>query len=463
MTGPWRWTTQSCRSKVFIDGAYEGDLIASAQVAYRVGVESRDEYGELGAPEDGDGALQGYNFRLCMTQDPANRVPVSAPKGYRREDFAGLAELIADGKIKEAIGAGPPEPKAIMKATIPVLPNGKRDINDVSSGVVRLSLPGDQLMWPEGDAATRQRIYEEHLRWNAGLIYFAQNDLCVPEAFRHEAATWGWCRDEFTESGHIPPQLYMREARRMLGLRIFTRNDTLHTPGDARGVLHRDGIATGDYGHSSHGIRHEGSRFGGKRLGEGIGGRNLTPPYQVPYGTIVPEDVRNLLAPVPVSASHVGFCALRLEPIWSSLGQAAGHAAHLALKQGAEPDVRTVSVSQLQQRLHADGSATVYVSDVPPGHPDFAAVQWWGTAGGLHGLAPKPDGTLRGKTIQGQYSEAWLNHAAELDRPLDTALAKRWIQLADELGLPGKELQKLDNKLTRGEFIRKAWLIRAPS
>ncbi|MGH9842782.1 MAG: FAD-dependent oxidoreductase [Blastocatellia bacterium] len=441
--------------KVFIDGTYEGDLIASAQVAYRVGVESRDEYGELGAPEDGDGALQGYNFRFCMTQDPVNRVPVSAPKGYRREDFAGLLELIADGRIKKAFGEGSADSAAIVKAQIPVLPNGKRDINDVSNGVVRLSLPGDQLGWPEGDAATRQRIYDEHVRWNVGLIYFAQNDPSVPEAFRREAATWGWCRDEFTESGHIPPQLYVREARRMLGQRIFTRNDTLHAPGDARGVLHRDAIAVGDYGHSSHGIRHEGSRFGGKRHGEGIGGRNLTPPYQIPYGTIVPKDVRNLLAPVPVSASHVGFCALRLEPIWSSLGQAAGHAAHLALQQRAEPDVRTVSVSQLQERLHADGSATVYVSDVPPGHPDFAAVQWWGTAGGLHGLAPKPDGALGGKTIQGQHAEAWLNHTADLSRVLDADLARRWHALALERGVKPDRLPKADGRSTRRDFLRR--------
>src|SRR5690606_9834411 len=130
---------------------------------------------------------------------------------------------------------------------------------------------------------------------------------------------------------------------------------------DARAVLHRDAVAVGDYGHSSHGTRHEGSRFGGVRHGEGLGVSYA--PYQVPYGTIVPKDVRNLLAPVPVSASHIGFCALRLEPIWTSLGQAAGHAAHLALEQASTPDVRTVSVPDLQRRLHAEGSATIYRSE----------------------------------------------------------------------------------------------------
>ncbi|MBI4626502.1 MAG: FAD-dependent oxidoreductase [Verrucomicrobia bacterium] len=439
--------------KILIDATYEGDLIAAAQVPYRVGVESRDEYGESAAPEDSSGDLQGYNFRLTMTQDPANRVMPVAPRGYRREDFAPLLDLIAAGKIKQAFG-GYTDRDNVLKAQIPILPNGKRDINDVSNGFVRLSLPGDQLMWPEGDAATRQRIYDEHVLWNVGLIYFLQNDPAVPAAMREPARTWGFCRDEFVETGHLPPQLYVREARRMVGLRVFTQNDTPHAPGDARAILHRDAIAIGEYGHSSHGTRHEGSRFGGKRHGEGLG--VVYAPYQIPYGTIVPKDVRNLLAPVPVSASHVGFCAIRLEPAWTSLGQAAGHAAHLALQQES-PDVRALNVAQLQRLLHADRSATLYVNDVPRDSPDFPAVQWWGAAGGLHGLAPKPAGSPRGKAIQGQYSEGWLNHAADLARVLDATLASRWEALGRELGLPVEKLPKADGRTTRGDWIRAAF------
>jgi len=146
----------SYEGRVFIDGSYEGDLIAAAQAPYRIGVESRDEYGEAAGPADGSGDLQGYNFRFVMTDVAANRVPVTAPKGYRREDFAGLAQLVAEGKIKRAFG-GYRETDNIVKAQIPILPNGKRDINDVSNGFVRLSLPGDQLMWPEGDAPSVNR------------------------------------------------------------------------------------------------------------------------------------------------------------------------------------------------------------------------------------------------------------------------------------------------------------------
>lgn len=442
-------------AKIFIDGSYEGDLVAAAQVPYRIGVESRDEYGESAAPEESNGDLQGYNFRFVMTQDPALRVPVTAPKGYRREDFLPLVDLIAAGKIKRAFG-GYRDTDNIVKAQIPVLPNNKRDINDVSRGFVRLSLPGDQQLWPEGDAAVRQQIYDEHVRWNVGLIYFSQNDPAVPETFRKEAQPWGWCRDEFVETGHIPPQLYVREARRMVGLRIFTQNDTRHAEGDARAILHRDAIAIGDYGHSSHGTRHEGSRFGGKRFGEGLGVTYA--PYQIPYGTIAAKDVRNLLAPVPASASHIGFCALRLEPIWTSLGQAAGHAAHLALRAGGNADIRTVPVAALQRRLHADRSATIYVTDVGPSHPDFAAVQWWGSVGGLHGLAPRPPSNrLLGPQIEGQHSESWLNHTVDLPRVLDAALAQRWSAVAREAGVNATTLPAADGRTTRGDWIRAAF------
>jgi len=440
--------------KVFIDGSYEGDLIAAAHIAYRVGVESRDEFGESSAPEDSSGDLQGYNFRFVMTQDPAIRVPVTAPKGYRAEDFAPILALISAGKIKRVFG-GYTDRDNVLKAQIPILPNNKRDINDVSSGHVRLSLPGDQLMWPEGDAATRQLIYDQHVLWNVGLIYFLQTDPRVPKPMQDDARTWGWCKDEFVESNHIQPQLYVREARRMQGLRLFTQNDTRHAEGDARAILHRDSIAMGDYGHSSHGVRHEGSRFGGKRFGEGLG--VVYAPYQIPYGTLVPKDVRNLLAPVPVSATHVGFCALRLEPIWSSLGQAAGHAAALALAAGPTLDVRTIDVAKLQRRLHADNGATIYVGDVLPGHADFAAVQWWASLGGLHGLAPKPTGRLLGQQIEGQHNEGWLNHAADLAKVLDAPLATRWEKLARDSGLPADRLPLLDARTTRGGWIRAAF------
>ncbi len=446
---------------IFVDATYEGDLIAAAQIPYRIGGESRDEFDESLAPEEGSRIeLQAYNFRLVVTQDPANRILPGAPAGYRREIFSGLLPLIANGRVKRLFSGGH-SPDALMIAHTPALPGGKYDANDLGASAVRMSLPGEQLLWPEGDVEARRRIFAEHLLWNVGIVFFLQNDSEVPAAIRADARTWGLCRDEFADSGHLPPQVYVREGRRMIGQRLYTQNDTRHAPNDARALLHRDSIASGDYGHNSHGNRHDGPRFGGTRHGTNYGALYPVPAYQVPYGTIVPQDVRNLLAPVPVSATHVGFCALRYEPIWASLGEAAGHAAHLALRADGGADVRQVAVAQLQRRLHAAGSATIYVSDVPPGHPDFAAVQWWGTLGGFHGLAARPPGRsfrdLLGPQIDGQYFQAWRHHAVELDRPLEPDLEARWRTLTQEARIELPRSGGEGSRGTRGDWIRAAF------
>lgn len=434
-------------ARVFVDATYEGDLMAAAGVAYRVGREGRDEYGESLAPEKADGQLQGYNFRLIATRVAENRVAPQRPDGYRREDYEAVIPLLEDGRLKGVFGY---PNDFVFKAQIPSLPNGKYDINDVSHSAVRLSLPGENLGWPEGDAAARRRIFAVHLRWNVGLLWFLQNDPAVPPRFRDESLAWGWCKDEFPDNGHLPPQLYVREARRMVGRRIFTQADSAHAPGDARARLHRDSIAVGDYGNNCHGTAHEGPRIGGRHVGEFY---NPVPPYQVPYATLLPRDVANLLAPVAASASHVGFCALRLEPIWMSLGEAAGIAAVLAVRSGST--VQQVPVSAIQDRLWTLGAATIYVSDVPPGHPDFAAVQWWGTAGGFHGLASTPNPPdLRGKNIIGQYFEAFPHHAADLESPLEGVTRGRWRNLAGELGIPAESLPSAG---TRRSWIQAAF------
>lgn len=460
----------------FIDASYEGDLMAAARVKYRVGREAGEEYGESLAPDQPDDQLQAYNFRLCMTRDPALRAPIAEPPGYLRRDFVGVLPLLESGKITAIFGH---KRTNIFKEQVPALPNGKNDINDQSGGLVRLSLPGENDSWPEGEsgfaarvvqggavapfsktglAQSRARVFDEHLRWNVGLIYFLQNDEAVPAKFRDEARDWGWAKDEFTENSHLPLQLYVREARRMIGEYVFTERDTDYAPEDARAVLHKESIAIGDYGPNCHGTGREGTRFDGKHTGEFY---KPVPPYQIPYGVLLAPGMENLLVPGAVSSSHVGFCALRLEPIWMSLGQAAGHAAHLA--RSKRRAVQRVSVPELQARLHKAGGATIYVSDVLPGHPDFTAVQWWGTAGGLHGLAPTPEKPgQRGKNIIGQYFEAFPGHAAELDKPLDDAIATSWQALAAKLSLDATKLPKADGKLTRGAWLRAAWALAKP-
>ncbi|MEN3941619.1 FAD-dependent oxidoreductase [Prosthecobacter sp. SYSU 5D2] len=436
-------------AKAFIDGSYEGDLMANAGVKYHVGREGKEQYGESLAPEKGDSELQAYNFRFCATDSPLNRVPITAPKGYKREDFLPVLDFLVPGKIDRVFGY---PSRCIVKAQTPALPNNKYDINDVSRGLVRLSMPGYNLGWPEGDAETRQEIYEEHLRYNVGLLYFLINDEAVPERIQQPAREWGWCKDEFTETNHLPPQLYVREARRMIGQHVYVQQDSEHAPGDARARLFTDAIAMGDYGNNCHGTSHEGPLIGGKHGGELY---NPVPPYQIPYGSLVPQarHCRNLLVPVAVSSSHIGFCALRLEPIWMSLGQAAGHAAAMAVKDGLP--VQEVPVADLQARLHQDQSATIYVADVLPGHALFEAVQWWGTAGGLHGLHPMPAKPgQRGKNLHGQYFEANPGHAADLDKAMDDETRSRWLPLLKKLGIPAEGLSKA---ATRGDFIRDAF------
>jgi hypothetical protein len=435
------------QSAMVIDASYEGDLMAMAGVPWRAGREGRSEFQESLAPDEPDSQLQAYNFRFIMTKDPENRVTPEAPIGYRREDFLAVSDVLKSGQIQSVFGY---PRKCIFKAHLPVLPNDKYDINDVSTGLIRLSLPGQNLGWPDGSAEERRKIFAEHLRDQAGLLYFLQNDESVPTAFQEEAREWGWCRDEFTDSGHLPEQLYVREARRMVGRRVFTQRDSEHAPGDARSVLHPDAVAMGDYGNNCHGTFHEGLRFGGRHTGEFY---NPVPPYQIPYGTILPNEIENLLVPVAVSATHVGFCAVRLEPIWMSLGQAAGHAAAQAHQR--KVSVQNVAIAPLQKRLHDAGSATIYVSDVLPGHPDFAAVQWWGTLGGLHGLAPMPDKPgKRGKQMHGQYYEANPGHAADLNTALTSDLHKRWTALAQLAGLSSDQIPKWHDTMTRGDFVQ---------
>ncbi|HVJ47084.1 MAG TPA: FAD-dependent oxidoreductase, partial [Luteolibacter sp.] len=188
---------------VFIDGTYEGDLMAKAGVAWKTGREGKAEFNEALAPDQADQQLQAYNFRLIMTPEENNRVPASKPEGYRREDFVEV--LPALGKEIKKLFDYPKQ--CVFKAQTPPLPNNKYDINDVSGGYIRLSLPGKNLGWPDGDEAARKAIFAEHVRDQIGLLYFLQNDEAVPEKFREEARQWGFAKDEFTETANRPPQL----------------------------------------------------------------------------------------------------------------------------------------------------------------------------------------------------------------------------------------------------------------
>lgn len=449
--------TIDVHSDYFVDATYEGDLMAAAGVAFEVGREAQSRYGESLAPDVADAQVQGYNFRLTMTDVPANRAAVPKPADYDRADFADLLTLLEQGALPRIFGdplGG--LPGGIYKRQTPKLPNGKRDINDVSRSIVRLSLPNLNQAWPTGDAATRQKIFSEHLRHNVGMLYFLQNDPAVPDKFANESREWGLCRDELAYNNHLPEQLYVREARRMLGQYVFTQKDVERAPGThhARAVFQADSIAMGDYGPNCHGTAHEGPQIGGQHTGEFY---QRAAPYQIPYGTLLPKNVQNLAVPVACSSSHVGFCALRLEPIWMSLGQATGAAILIAQKEDAA--LHHVAPQEIRRLLHAAGAATIYTSDVPEESRDFRAVQWWGSLGGLvaidRGLEDEPaEYGRRGSQVIGQYYAAFPEHAVDLHKPMDDDLRSEWTKLAAKQGIAGGELA---TARTRGEFIHAAW------
>jgi len=442
----------SVDSALFIDATYEGDLMAAAGVDYRVGRESRDEYDESLAPVVADEKVQGYNFRLTMTNQAENRTWPVQPANYDRTDYLDLLPLIASGEIEKPfhITTHGSNKKAIYKAHDPLLPNGKFDINDMSRGNVRLSLPQFNNAWPDGDQETRRQLFDLHVQHNIGMFYFFQNDEAVPEEFRRQAREWGFCRDEFLDSQHLPVQLYVREARRMVGMSVFTQQNTsAHSLTSVRSTFAPDAVAMGDYGPNCHGTGHEGPLYGGQHTGEFY---QIVAPYQIPYGTIVPRTINNLLVPGAVSSSHVGFCALRLEPIWISLGEAAGTAAHLALTKN-QP-VQDVSAIEIRRLLHRSGCATIYVSDLSRSSPDFELVQWWGSLGGWHNVVERTgEYGQRGPHFRGQYFEAFPDHAADLSKKLDPALVKQWRNLAAEYDLEMDPV-KMKSARTRGEFLR---------
>lgn len=434
-------------ASMFIDGTYEGDLMALAGIPYAIGREARSEFQEPLAPVQADNEVQGYNFRLIVTDQIQNRIMPTAPADYDRSRFTDVLPLFESGKLKSVWCA---QKGGIYKNHRPALPNRKYDVNDVSRGLVRLSLPNDSNDWPDGSWEARQRILEEHVQHNIGLLYFLQNDPQVPEKVRAEARQFGWAADEFVHHRHVPEQLYVREARRMQGQHTYTQQDTRSAGNDVRSVFHPDAIAIGDYSHNCHGTAHEGPVYGGRHTGEFY---EKAAPYQIPYGVIIPKKVTNVLVPVACSSSHVGFCALRLEPIWMSLGQAAGLAACHAIND--QVPVQYVEVGPLQKRLHELQAATIYIGDLSPDDPMFQAAQWWGQKGAFHGLHEnKGNYGQRGANIKSQYFRKFPFHDVQQNEVLDHTLRSRWIELAEEQNLP---LDRLRSLKTPGEFIQTAF------
>jgi len=363
------------RGKIFIDATYEGDLMAAAGVSYTTGRESNSEYGEtlngvqveqdryhqFEAPvnpylqpedptsgllpgieqeqpnQDGqaDHRLQAYCFRMCLTDVSTNRVPFQKPEGYDEMRYELLLRAIRANANKHYAGY----------FTTTRMPNGKTDSNN--AGPFSTDNIGMNYDYPEADYETRNQIIEKHRTYQLGFMWFLANDPRVPEALRKSTARWGLAKDEFLDNGHWPHQLYVREARRMVGSYVMTQ---LNCQGKRNPV---DPIGMGAYTMDSHHVRRYVDQNGNVR-NEGdvqVGGFG---PYPIAYGSIVPkkQECTNLIVPVCLSASHIAYGSIRMEPVFMVLAQSAATAASQAIDAGVA--VQDVDYAKLSTRLLQD-------------------------------------------------------------------------------------------------------------
>jgi len=365
------------RAKVFIDASYEGDLMARAGVSYVVGREPNSKYLETlngiraetpkhqfvvkvdpyrqrgnpasgllhfiqpepaGTPGEGDTSVQAYNFRLCYTQKPTNRLPHIVPSGYAPADYELLARYL------EALLAAGKKPR-LEEFWNPIwMPNGKTDINN--NGGFSTDFIGGNYVYPDGDYETRAKIWQVHVNYTLGFIYFLASSDRVPEYLRLEMQTWGPAKDEFMDTQGWPHQLYVREARRMV-------SDYVMTEHNCRGeVKAEDPVGLAAYTMDSHNCRRIVRNAHAQNEGDvQVGG---FPPYPISLRSIVPKlsECDNLVVPICLSATHIAYGSIRMEPVFMILGQSAATVAALAIKLGLP--VQRVEYLKMRDRLLED-------------------------------------------------------------------------------------------------------------
>lgn len=361
-------------ASMYIDASYEGDLLAQARVSYTVGRESSAQYGESlngvraltpkhqflvpvdpylkredpssgllpliqagdgGAPGGADKRVQAYNLRLCLTRHAANRLPMTPPAGYDSRQF----ELL--GRYLEALRDAKTHMSLATFLNINPVPNGKTDVNN--NGAVSTDFLGQSDAYPEAGYDARRKIWHAHLHYTQGLLHFLATDRRVPAEVRGEMNSWGLCRDEFADTDGWPNQLYIREARRMVSPYVITQAVCEHKQ------TCDDSIGLASYNMDSHNCQ----RVVQHGVARNEGDVQVAPsgPYPISYRAIVPDakDCGNLLVPVCLSASHIAYGSVRMEPVFMLLGQAAALAGCLALDH--KSSVQDVKVDVLRQRL----------------------------------------------------------------------------------------------------------------
>ncbi len=356
--------------KMFIDATYEGDLMASAKISYTVGREACSVYNEQwngvqagvyhhghyfktnidpyiipGYPDSGllpyisnepiqpnctgDDKIQAYCFRLCMSNHPDNRVPFEKPENYDPMNYELLARVFESGWNE-------------WFNKYDMIPNRKTDTNN--HGPFSTDFIGMNYDYPEASYERRRKIIEEHMNYQKGLLYFVLTDERVPENVRNEMSRWGLAKDEFTDNGNWPYQLYIREARRMIGTYVTTENEVLGK------INVKDPVGMGSYAMDSHNVQRYVTKEGYVQ-NEGDVGVHPGKPYKISYGSLIPKKVEctNLLVPVCVSSSHIAFGSIRMEPVFMILGQSAAAAACMAIDQ--KEAVQDIDYALLKDKL----------------------------------------------------------------------------------------------------------------
>ena len=362
------------RGKMFIDATYEGDLMAAAGVSYQVGREAnsvhnerwngvqlgvlhhRHHFGTMnispyttpgnpasgllpristenpGIKGEGDHHVQAYCFRMCLTDHPDNRIPFPKPEEYDPAQYELLARVLNSG-WNEVFDKFDP------------IPNRKTDTNN--HGPFSTDNIGRNYDYPDGSYEQRREIIREHENYQKGLMYFLANDLRVPKDVRTRMSQWGLSKDEFRDNGHWPHQIYIREARRMIGEYVTTENDVQGKRQPPKP------IGMGSYTMDSHNVQRYITPDGFVQ-NEGDIGVHPKKPYQIAYGSIIPKksECENLLVPVCVSSSHIAFGSIRMEPVFMILGQSASTAACFAIDDNLA--VQDVNYDELRKQLLAD-------------------------------------------------------------------------------------------------------------
>jgi hypothetical protein len=370
--------------RIFLDCSYEGDLMALAGVSYHVGRESRATYNEplagvtvpgspvvqrkqffpadvspydrdgrllpgisrepLGREGDGDRKVQAYCFRLCVTDDRARRIPFTRPPDYDPARYELLARWIRCSP-KVAVN----DPAHFHHELLPArwMPNRKSDVND--GNPASLDYIGANWEYPNGSHATRERIWQDHVSYTQGYLWFIANDRRVPWRLRRAASRYGYDGAEFLNTHYFPPQLYIREARRMIGSYVVTQHDCRDHPEK------EDSIGVASYPVDSHHVQR--IVFDGRVANEGNFNKLAWGifPHEIPYRAIAPkrEEAGNLLVPVCLSSSHVAYGSIRMEPVFMILGQSAAAAAVIAAE--ADIDLQLLDYRDLRGRLAAVG------------------------------------------------------------------------------------------------------------